>query len=180
VLVEQQGNMTKTAHALGMWRSQLYHIIRHDKELTRIWRTGMLKLKRKQGKKSPARILEIVPMSSSSRKANKRRPRKIRPKQTRIWDTKCSVCGETIWFRRRDGTPREHSCPHGRSCIAANPRRRALGCPQCLRAPGDRSENESSLRIPRCTKVLVRQTGVKMRCGLAVGHPDEHKFTERL
>ena len=40
VLVEQQWNMTKTAKALRMWRSQLYHIITHDKELTRMWRSG--------------------------------------------------------------------------------------------------------------------------------------------
>ena len=52
-LTEQQWNMTKTAEALGMWRSQLYHIIKHDKELTRIWRTGRRReLQRKRQKKA--------------------------------------------------------------------------------------------------------------------------------
>ena|SRR5713226_1369292 len=53
VLVEQHGNMTKTAHALRMWRSQLYHIITHDKELTRIWRSGRKReLQRRRRKKA--------------------------------------------------------------------------------------------------------------------------------
>jgi hypothetical protein len=44
----------------------------------------------------------------------------------------CTICRQTVWFPRRGGTPREHLCPHGRLCIAGNPRRRVLACQSCL------------------------------------------------
>jgi len=40
VLTRNKWNMTKTAKDLRMRRSQLYHVITHDKQLTKIWRSG--------------------------------------------------------------------------------------------------------------------------------------------
>jgi hypothetical protein len=51
VLVRNKWHMTKTAKDLKMRRSQLYHIITHDQQLTKIWRSGRVKALQRQHRK---------------------------------------------------------------------------------------------------------------------------------
>ena len=52
-LTQHRWHLTKTAKSLKMRRSQLYHIITHDKEMTRIWKSRrMRECQRKRRKKA--------------------------------------------------------------------------------------------------------------------------------